>query len=163
MGMQESDFQGSLIKHMTDMGKMQRIQQLRQQIEEGQFEYPSDTKTVIDKINGIMKKNATDCDKPRDDMTTMTKKEALKIQQVMFDLVIEHQKELKKLPQDELQEELKIMQLRLSDKLYFATGVESDELDAATDRLELEEDDEYKQMVEDFTAVVSQIKLGQPE
>lgn len=47
------------------------------------------------------------------------------------------------------------MQLRLSDKLYFATGVESDELDAATDRLELEEDAEYKLMVEDFTAVVS--------
>lgn len=35
MGMMEGDFQKSMIRHMTDVGKMQRIQQLRQQIEEG--------------------------------------------------------------------------------------------------------------------------------
>lgn len=45
---------------------------------------------MIDKINGILKKSATDCDKPRDDMTAMDKKEALKIQQIMFNLVIDH-------------------------------------------------------------------------
>ena len=55
------------------------------------------------------------------------------------------------------------MTLKLGDKLYFATGVESDELDAVTDRLELEEDAEYKKMVEDFTEEVSKIKLGAPE
>jgi len=52
------------------------------------------------------------------------------------------------------------MTLKLSDKLYFETGVESDELDKATDRLELEEDEEYKKMVEEFTKEVSKIKLG---
>lgn len=80
MGMMESDFQKSLIKHMTDVGKMQRIQALRQQIEEMQFAYPSDTQSVVDKINGILMKTAKDCEKPRDDMTNMSKKEALKIQ-----------------------------------------------------------------------------------
>ena len=44
MGMVESDFQRSMISHMTDPGKMQRIQQLRQEIEEAQFKYPTDTK-----------------------------------------------------------------------------------------------------------------------
>jgi len=39
------------------------------------------------------------------------------------------------------------MTLKLGDKLYFTTGVESDELDAVTDRLQLEEDEEYKNMV----------------
>lgn len=63
-----------------------------------QFEYPSDTEGLVDKINGIIRKNQTDCDKPRDDMTQMNKAEALKIQAVMFDLVIQHQRELKKLP-----------------------------------------------------------------
>jgi len=53
---------------------------------------------LVDKINGIIRKNQTDCDKPRDDMTQMNKAEALKIQAVMFDLVIQHQRELKKLP-----------------------------------------------------------------
>ena len=81
----------------------------------------------------------------------------------MFNLVISHQKELKKLPPDELQKEIGIMTLKLGDKLYFAAGVESDELDAVTDRLELEEDEEYKKMVTDFTAEVSKIKLGAPE
>lgn len=55
------------------------------------------------------------------------------------------------------------MQLRLSDKLYFATGIESDELDAATDRLQLEEDEEYKDMVQEFTVEVSKIRLGEPQ
>lgn len=81
----------------------------------------------------------------------------------MFNLVIEHQRELKKLPQLELQNELAIMQLRLADKLYFTTGIESDELDASTDRLQLEEDEEYKEMVQAFTVEVSKIRLGQPE
>jgi hypothetical protein len=81
----------------------------------------------------------------------------------MFDLVIQHQRELKKLPPNLLQNELAIMQLRLSDKLYFATGIESDELDAATDRLQLEEDEEYKEMVQEFTVEVSKIRLGEPQ
>ena len=96
-------------------------------------------------------------------MTQMNKAEALKIQAVMFDLVIQHQRELKKLPPNLLQNELAIMQLRLSDKLYFATGIESDELDAATDRLQLEEDEEYKEMVQEFTVEVSKIRLGEPQ
>lgn len=68
-------------------------------------------------------------------MTTMSKKDALKIQQIMFDLVIGHQRELKQLAPQDLQNEIAIMQLRLADKLYFKTGIESDELDVATDRL----------------------------
>ena len=45
-----------------------------------QFEYPSDTKPLVDKINGLVRNGQTDCDKPRDDMTMMNKAEALKIQ-----------------------------------------------------------------------------------
>lgn len=55
------------------------------------------------------------------------------------------------------------MQLRLADKLYFKTGIESDELDVATDRLQLEEDEEYKEMVQSFTIEVQKIQLGQPQ
>lgn len=40
MGMQESDFQRSMLRHMSDVGKMKRIQESRQEIEEGQFDYP---------------------------------------------------------------------------------------------------------------------------
>jgi len=48
----------------------------------------------------------------------------------------------------------------LSDKLYFLTGVESDELDAATDRLNMEDDEEYMQIVAGFTEEASLIRLG---
>lgn len=75
----------------------------------------------------------------------------------MFSIVIAHQKELKKLPLDQLQGELAIMTPILSDKLYFQTGVESDELDAATDRLNLEEDEEYKVIVNEFTEEAAKI------
>ena len=45
----------------------------------------------------------------------------------------------------------------LGDKLYAETGVESSEHDAATEFLNLEEDEEYKQMCADYTAQVMQI------
>lgn len=45
-----------------------------------QFEYPSASiKNLVDKISGLIKKSQTDCEQPRDDMTTMSKQDALKI------------------------------------------------------------------------------------
>ena len=41
MGMDENDFQKSMLRHMSDAGKMQRIQQLKQEIEESEFDAPS--------------------------------------------------------------------------------------------------------------------------
>jgi len=90
MGMVEADFQRSMISHMSDPVKMQRIQRLRQEIEEKESEYPEQTKETIDKINGIIMKNQMKEDTKRNDMTTCDKKEALKIQKLMFDLVISH-------------------------------------------------------------------------
>ena len=68
-----------MIAHRTDPGKMQRIQQLRAEIEESQFSYPSDTKQTIDKINGIILNQQMKEDPKRDDMTRCDKKEALKV------------------------------------------------------------------------------------
>ena len=50
----------------------------------------------------------------------------------------------------------------LGDILFIQTGIESDELDAATDRLKLEEDPEYQMLVKEYTEQVQSIRLGQP-
>jgi len=68
-----------MLKHMSDVGKMQRIQQLRQEIEENEFEPPSGTQNIIDKINGIFKQTQKDSDKARNDMTKVERKEAIEI------------------------------------------------------------------------------------
>ena len=88
-------------------------------------------------------KTQTDCVKPRNTMLTMDKKEALAIHKIMFNIVIQHQKDLQEVPPDKLNQEIQAMQPVLQDKLYFSTGIESDELDASTERLGLEEDPEY--------------------
>jgi len=45
--------------------------------------------------------------------------------------------------------------------LFLLTGVESDDLDANTERLKLEEDADYQIMVKDYTEKVGAIQLGQ--
>jgi hypothetical protein len=42
----------------------------------------------------------------------------------------------------------------LGDKLFIKTGVESEDLDAATERLGLEQDPEYMEMVKEYTETV---------
>ena len=97
----------------------------------------------------------------RNDMTTMGKDEALQIHKKMFDIVIEHQKSLqdRKLGHSEFGLEMQIMQFVLADKLFFNTGIEPDELDNCTDRLELEQDDDYNRMVSEFTVEAQKIEL----
>ena len=48
----------------------------------------------------------------------------------------------------------------LGDKLFLLTGVESEDLDANTERLQLEEDAEYQKMVREYTEKVQGINLG---
>ena len=45
----------------------------------------------------------------------------------------------------------------MADKLYAETGVESYELDAATEFLGLEADPEYKEMCADYMSKISEI------
>ena len=48
----------------------------------------------------------------------------------------------------------------LSDLLFDAVGVESYDLDAATERLKLEEDPEYQILCGQYQAAVGELKLG---
>jgi nucleotidyltransferase/DNA polymerase involved in DNA repair len=70
---------------------------------------------------------------------------------------IEHMKDLKKKPLDQLQTHFDIIIHVLSDKLYIATGIENERLDQATEDLGLEEDPEYKALEQDYTQQVAAI------
>ena len=84
----------------------------------------------------------------------LDRKELIEIHKILHKISIDHLKDLKKLPIDKLQSELALIQQVLADKLCLATGIETEELDAQTEKLNLEQDEEYMQMVKDYTAIV---------
>lgn len=75
-----------------------------------------------------------------------SKKELMTIHKNLQKLSVDHMKELKKRPVQELQQHLDIIIHVLGDKLFMATGVENEDLDLATENLNLEEDPAYKQL-----------------
>jgi len=52
------------------------------------------------------------------------------------------------------------MQQTLADKLYLSTGVESSELDAATEFLGLEKDKEYQVMCNQYAAKMTKLNAS---
>ena len=92
----------------------------------------------------------------------MSKKEALAIHKKLHALSVQHLRKLKALPLQALQGELALIPQILGDLLYAQTGIESDELDNASDRLGLEDDTEYQMMVNEYKEQVGNLRLGQP-
>ena len=80
-----------------------------------------------------------------------SKKEVIAIHKQLHAITITHMKHLQTIPQDKLPYDLAVLTNVLSDKLFLAVGVEMDMLDAATDRLQLDMDEEYLIMVRDYT------------
>ena len=56
---------------------------------------------------------------------------------------IDHMRELKKLPLTELQPELQVIAQVLADKVYLELQIDSEDIDAANERLNLEGNAEY--------------------
>ena len=73
----------------------------------------------------------------------MSKKELMEIHKNLHAISVDHMRNLKKLPLQELQPELNLITQVLSDKLYEIEGIEGEDLDAATEKLGLESDAEY--------------------
>lgn len=84
----------------------------------------------------------------------MGKKEAMAAQKALQDLSIEQIKELKKLPPAAIQDEIRYLQPKLYDKLFLQVGVEQHELDLNIDKLDMENDEDYKNMVQEYYEVV---------
>ena len=79
----------------------------------------------------------------------------------LHSISLEHLTKLKSLSSDDLQQALGYLTPILADKLFQVSGIESDELDSATERLGIEQDPKYQLMVKDYKEKVAALKLGQ--
>ena len=73
---------------------------------------------------------------------------------------IKHMRELKKLPLPQLNPELGVIAQVLADKVYLELKVDSEDVDAANERLNLEANSDYQKMVQEYMTTVQEIKLG---
>jgi len=135
IGITNEFFQKSLVKIMGDPAYLPQIQKIRQENEECKFEKI----TLPENLKDVFKtESSKKCEQ-------MTKKELMGIHKDLHFTTVEHMKKLKQmnLQQMDLQQELNLIPQFLSDKLFEAEGIESEDLDAATERLDLESDAEY--------------------
>ena len=82
------------------------------------------------------------------------------IHQKLHIISYEHLKQLKFLSKDELEATLQIVENIIIDKLYFEYGIEPEELDAASERLEIEQDPVFNQMLNEYNEKINQLNLG---
>jgi hypothetical protein len=91
----------------------------------------------------------------------MNKKEILATHKKLLELSVNHLEGLKKrnLSQQELVDEMSIIEPVLADRLFTMTGIDSDDLDIATEQLKLEEDAEFQMMIAEYSQKVTAINL----
>ena len=77
-----------------------------------------------------------------------TKKGTIGIHKKFHRITVDYMKHLKTLPPDKLPYELAILTHVLEDKLFDAVGISTDTLDEATEHLNLEQDEEYKELID---------------
>lgn len=128
--MENEEFQRSLMHHMAEPTSLPKIQKVRQDNEECKFQLPEGLEDIF------KSESSARCDK-------IGKKELMEIHKLLHKTSVEHMRELKKLPLDQLQPELNLITSVLSDKLFELEKIEGEDMDAATERIQLESDAEY--------------------
>lgn len=121
------------MKYMGDPSFLGKIQKARSDNEEGNFD------------SELMPRNLTDI------FVTESSKicgaysvtQAIQIQKKLQKMSIDHMKELKKLPLAELNPELQIIAQVLADKVFNEMKIESEDIDATTERLNLDANPDY--------------------
>ena len=94
--MENEEFQKSLMHHMGDASKLPLIQKARQDNEEGNFELPEDLQTIFENESTMR-------------CSRMAKKELMEIHKNLHAMSVEHMRNLKNLPLNELQPELNMI------------------------------------------------------
>ena len=130
VGLTEKLFQASLNLHMDDGSKTGEIKEVQED-------------ATVDRGEG------RPADYP-ERQVTLDKKEAITLQKKMQSLSVNQIRELKAMPPAALQSEIIYLPSILQDKFFLATGVETDELNFNTDKLELEKDEEYTKSLEEY-------------
>ena len=88
---------------------------------------------------------------------TMSKKEAIALQQKVQALSIDQIKELKSMAPSEIQVEITYLQPKLQDMFFQQTGIDVDDLSWNTEKLDLDNDEEYVKILKEYHETVEQL------
>ena len=132
--MTDKQFNDSLSFHFEDPSKIDKIKEIREEAEIDQGEgLPADQREQFQKRDA-----------------TMTKKEVMAAQRINQDISIELINDLKKLHPTEVQNEVRFLQFKCIDLFSIRTGIEVDDLEFSTRKLDLENDDDYKKLLVEY-------------
>jgi len=81
---------------------------------------------------------------------SMSKKEVIAAQKANQDISIELINDLKKLHPTEVQNEVRFLQFKCVDLFYVRTGIDVEELEFNTRKLDLENDEDYKKLLIEY-------------
>ena len=134
IGMNDQQFTNSFQFHFEDPQKTERIKEVQDEtsIDQGEGLKPEERAKFVERA------------------ATMTKKEVMAAQSKNQDISIELINELKKLHPTEVQNEVRFLQFKCVDLLFIRHGIEADDLEFNTRKLDLENDDDYKQLLLDY-------------
>mmetsp|Transcript_13306 Transcript_13306/g.22599 ORF Transcript_13306/g.22599 Transcript_13306/m.22599 type:complete len:92 (-) Transcript_13306:50-325(-) len=91
----------------------------------------------------------------------MSKAEAIEMQKVLFEFTIDFMKNLKLMTQERKAVQQTMIQFMLEDRFYLKYGIEGHHMDEAMERLQVEEDPLYQNMVKDYMQDIQALSASQ--
>lgn len=134
IGMTDKQFTDSFQFHVDDPNKTDKIKEVQEEasIDLGEGLEPEARKTFNDR------------------KATMTKKECMAAQKANQEISIELINNLKKMHPTEVQHEVRFLQFKCVDMMFNRTGIDVDDLEFNTRKLDLENDEDYKNMLLEY-------------
>ena len=151
-GLDENQYENTVNGYQTQQALMGEMQRALQEVEEGNFTESGKKAepkhyTVFGVDKGLMKRDY-----------------CVDIHRKLHAMSLVYMQGLKSLEVKELNWELQNIANAFGDLLFNELGIESNELDAATEYLGLEKSDkEYQKLCEEYTAAIGNLKLGAKE
>ena len=134
IGMTDKQFNDSLQFHFEDPEKLNKVKEAQEDAE-------------IDKGEGL---DTEEKAKFLAREASMTKTEVMAAQKANQDVSIELINDLKKLHPTEVQNEVRFLQFKCVDLFFIRTGIEVEDLEFNTRKLNLDDDEDYKKLLQEY-------------
>ena len=144
IGMTDKQFNDSLSFHFDDPAKIEKVKEVREEAE-------------VDQGEGL---EAEARKKFLERGPSMSKKEVIAAQKANQDISIELINDLKKLHPTEVQNEVRFLQFKCVDLFYIRTGIDVEDLEFNTRKMNLENDEEYKKLLIEYNQKMENLSKG---
>ena len=142
--MTDKQFNDSLSFHFDDPAKIEKVKEVREEAE-------------VDQGEGL---EAEARKKFLERGPSMSKKEVIAAQKANQDISIELINDLKKLHPTEVQNEVRFLQFKCVDLFYIRTGIDVEDLEFNTRKMNLENDEEYKKLLIEYNQKMENLSKG---